>query len=211
MPPRKNTKETLIVAMMRLVAQKGLEAATISAVAQEAGITQGAIYRHYRSKEALQWSAYKQTIKAMIREKEALVQAELPIREKLQQWIRLTYECFDRDPHAFTYVLLTSHPQLEALDDRGITTRQGKLLTQLLRQASQAKEIRDISPELAMSHVTGLMLNIPRLINENVLKEPAFFYSNDVADAVWQVLRTRHNKTKETDSEEVKHVIKTIR
>jgi len=194
MPRRGNTKETLILALMRLVAQYGSEAATISAIAKEAGITQGAIYRHYRSKEELAWCAYKQTIEAMIREKEGLVHLDLSIREKIHQWIKLTYEYFDRDTEAFTFVLLTQHPQIEAMDDCGITTRQGKLLMQLVAEASRVGEIRDLSAPLVLTHVTGLMLNVPRMINEGVLEGSAMTYLDEVSNAVWQVLRVRDLK-----------------
>jgi hypothetical protein len=43
-------------------------------------------------------------------------------------------------------------------------------------------------PELALSHFTGLMLNVPRLINEGTLEGPASRYVDDVADAVWRAL-----------------------
>lgn len=188
MPRRGDTKETLILALMRLVAQYGMEAATISAIAQEAGITQGAIYRHYRSKEALLWAAYKQTVQTMAEEKEQLMRTDLSLREKLHRWIELTYLYFDRDPDAFSYVLLTTHPQLKEWDDSGITKRQGQLFMQLFGEARETKQFRDISPQLALTHFTGLMLNVPRLINEGLLEKPAVSYVQEVTESVWQVL-----------------------
>lgn len=188
MPPRRDTKEILILSLMRIVARYGLGEATISAIARESGVTQGAIYRHYRSKEELLWCAYKQTIEVMAQEKQSLVLLGLPLRETIGRWVKLTYEYFDRDPDAFTFVLLTTHPQLNEWDDSGITSQQGKLFMQLVDGARQAQQIRDISPELALTHFTGLMLNVPRLINEGVLIKPAMSYWDDVSNAVCQVL-----------------------
>ena len=59
----------------------------------------------------------------------------------------------------------------------------------LVRQALTRGEIRDISPELALCHFSGLMLNVPRLIREGQLTGPAVRYVDDVSSAAWRVLQ----------------------
>ncbi len=112
--------------------------------------------------------------------------SSLPVREKLREWIRLPYAYFDAQPQAFTYVLLTDGvvPQME----RRTMTKQGRLLMELIRQAQTNGEVRRISPEVAVSHFTGLLLNVPRLINEGTLEGPASQYVDEVAEAGWRVL-----------------------
>jgi len=191
----RNTKEALLDATVRLVAAKGLEAATINAIARQAGVTEGAIYRHYRSKDELRWRAYKRTVEEMTHEKQRLLSVGLPIKETIREWIRLTYAYFDRYPDAFTYVLLTPHPQFQSESELEIITRQGRLFTKLMKDARAEDTIRDLSPELAMCHFTGLMLNIPRFINEGVLQEPASHYVGATTLAIWQVLKPLHPAT----------------
>ncbi len=43
------TRDVLIDATIRLVTRDGLQAATVRAIAHQSGITEGAVYRHYRS------------------------------------------------------------------------------------------------------------------------------------------------------------------
>ena len=69
-----------------------------------------------------------------------------------------------------------------------VTRIQGKLLRTMLGSAMQRGEIRSLEPELAASHFTGVMLNVPRLINEGQLRGRAFDYVEEVANAVWRVL-----------------------
>lgn len=45
-----NTKERILMTALRLFAQCGYEAASVSAIAQELQMTKGALYRHYKSK-----------------------------------------------------------------------------------------------------------------------------------------------------------------
>ena len=44
------TKERILLAALRLFAEKGYEAVSVSDIAGELGITKGALYRHYKSK-----------------------------------------------------------------------------------------------------------------------------------------------------------------
>lgn len=183
---RPNTRELLIQAMIRLVCEGGVEAATTRAIAAAAGITEGAIYRHYRSKEELRWAAYRQVVADMLQAKQHLAAMDAPLRQKLHEWIRLTFAYYDQHAQAFTYVLLTPPPSVAPADP--ITTQQGDLLSQLMAQARDAGEIRQITAQVARSHFTGLMLNIPRLINEGLLEGPALRYTDEVAYATWQTL-----------------------
>ena len=45
-----NTKETILFAALRLFANDGYEAVSVSAIAGELGITKGALYKHYKNK-----------------------------------------------------------------------------------------------------------------------------------------------------------------
>ena len=57
--PNVTSKETLIEAAKRRIAEHGLDKLTLKAVAEEAKVTQGTVYYHFRTKEqlVLKWSA----------------------------------------------------------------------------------------------------------------------------------------------------------
>lgn len=184
---RRNRKHDLLDAAVKLMAAGGPEAATVRAIARSAGVTEAGIYRHYASKDELYWQAYKRIVEAMIREKEELIADACPIQEKLRRWIELSYAYYDAQPHAFTYVLLAPPALPDA--EREITTRQGRLFTQMIEQARASRQVRLVSPEMALNHFTGIMLNVPRLINQRTLEGPASRYVDEVAGAVWRVLR----------------------
>ncbi len=186
---RGNTKSRLIDATVKLGAAGGMGAATIQAIAREVGITEGAIYRHYASKEELRWAAYEQVVEQMIEEKQHLMSTDLSVREKIHEWVRLTYAYFDRDSAAFTFVLLTAHPKPESQAHLQVTTAQGRLFMEMIEQAQAADEVRQMSTAVALSHFTGLMLNVPRLINDGQLEMPAMKYASEVYEAVWRVFR----------------------
>jgi AcrR family transcriptional regulator len=184
---RTNTKAELVAAAVRLGATGGPTAITIRAIAHEAGITDAAVYRHYRSKEDLLCHAYALIIDGMISEKQHLVTSDAPLREKLREWVRLSYACFDREPEAFMFALATPHaaPQSEHV----ATTGHGGLFLELFERARSAGAARPMLPELAMSLFSGLVVSVPRMINEGTLEGPAGAYVDEVAAAAWRIFR----------------------
>jgi AcrR family transcriptional regulator len=180
---RKNRKSDLLDAAVRLVASGGAECATTRAIAREAGVSDAALYRHYRNKDDLCGQACARIADEMIRGKRELAVSEAPISEKLHTWVRLTYEFFDKNPDEFAFYL--SPPNARVVE-RG--SSQAELFAEMIRRAIAAGEVRPIHPQVAVSHFTGLMLNVPRLIRNGVLDGPASAYVDEVADAARRVL-----------------------
>lgn len=178
-------KSELMAAAVKLVATGGQAAATIRAIASEAGVTEGAIYRHFRSKEELYWAAYKQIIEKMICEKQKLVAKKIPVKEKIRQWVQLTYEYYDRKPEAFSYALLATGCVPEA--ELEITHTQGKLFKSVYEAGVATGEVRPMNLDLALSHFAGVMLCVPQMVNEDALQGPASQYVEEVANAIWRV------------------------
>ena len=184
-----NTKRALMDAAVHLTARGGPESVTIQSIARHVGITEGAIYRHFRSKDELRWEAYRRIVSEMIHEKERLTSQSIPVRAKLRQWIELTYDYFDHTHEAFAYVFLTPHPEPLSDEDRTLTRQQGQLFMSMVEEATLCGELRLLPAETILCLFTGLMLNVPRSIDAGTLPGPAGLYVNEIADAVWRVLR----------------------
>ena len=56
---RKNRRAEIVEATIRLVARQGVTGASIRQIASEAGVTEGALYRHFESKDELVCEALK--------------------------------------------------------------------------------------------------------------------------------------------------------
>lgn len=184
---RRSRKEELLAATVRLVANGGAGAATIRAIAREAGVTDAAVYRHYESKEDLCCRAYNRIVEEMVREKGHLVTSDAPLPEKLREWVRLSYAYYDRNPAAVMFVL--AMPLVAYRSGHSTVVGQGELFLEMIERARDAGEIGAISPEVALSHFVGMVLNVPRLISEGTLPGPASDYVDEVATAAWRVLR----------------------
>jgi AcrR family transcriptional regulator len=183
--PKRNTKEELVNATIKLAGEGGLESASVRSITREAGVTEGTLYRHYRSKESLWVEVYTRIVEAMAEDKAALLDADLPARERLGEWVRLTYTYYDGNRDAFNYVLLAPKSLAASLGE--VYTRQGRLFMELFTRMRSRGEVRALDPTIGLAMFSGLLLAIPRLINEGQLEGPASRYTTETTDAVWRL------------------------
>ena len=184
---RKNKKGEIVAATVRLVAQKGVNGTSIRQIAKLAGVTEGAIYRHFTSKEDLCQQAYCHFVAEMLAAKEQITESKESIRTKFHEWVKVSYEYFDRFPDAFTYVVLIPHDLPEGLHH--LATRQSKLLAEIVAELPSVPNDAMRFAEVAVCHFTGVMLNVPRLINEGVLHGSAMDYTDEVVEAIWRMFK----------------------
>ncbi|MBO6740436.1 MAG: TetR/AcrR family transcriptional regulator [Phycisphaerales bacterium] len=184
----RSTKDDLREAAIRLGVREGIEGASIRTIAREVGITEGAVYKHYANKDELIREAYTSVVEGMARDKSVLVKTDLPFELAVRAWVKLTYEYFDANPEAFSYVLLMPHRMAERLGE--IYTKQGRMFRAFLVRSMEEKQIREMDPELGVALFTGLVLNIPRLINDGSIQGPAVNYAGEISDAVMRVFAT---------------------
>ena len=186
----RTTRENLVDAAVRLAAQNGVDATSVRTIAREAGVTEAMLYRHFKSKDELWRDVYTRIVEEMVRDKAALLGDSAPIRQRIHEWVRLTYEYYDGNRDAFTYVLLMPSSFAEKLGD--IYYKHGRLFKQLLEEGRQRGELRhDIDMTLALSLFSGVLLNVPRSINDGLLDGPAAHYIDAVAESAWQLLKAR--------------------
>lgn len=182
---RPSRKQAIIDATVELVAQGGAEAATVRAIAERAGMTEGAVYRHFTSKTDLLRHAYARIIRGMIAEKEQVVASDETFQEKVAAWIRVTFAHYDAHRDAFTFVLLTAHTP-DTMDPE-LTSRQGWLFRQLYAEAREQGAVRPMDPAVALCQFTGVMLNVPRFINAGELPGPAMDYLEATTATVFRL------------------------
>jgi len=115
---RPSAKHRLESAALALFAQKGVAATSIRDIAAAAGVSEGALYRHFPSKDALVAGLFAQRYAALARALEELAGTG-PFAARLRAVIAGLCALHDREPDAFNFMLVVQHEQLPRYDNAG--------------------------------------------------------------------------------------------
>ena len=111
--PRGDTKERIKAAALRLFVDKGVAETSIRDIALAVGFSDGALYRHYASKDELVWWMFKASFETY-----AQITAEVAARKatsqgKIRAMVQNFCDLFDQDSRLFRFLLLVQHGQLD--------------------------------------------------------------------------------------------------
>src|SRR6185503_2578883 len=102
-------------AAIELFAARGVDGVSIGDIAIAAGVSQGALYRHYPSKEDLAWSLFSTAYLRMGGELDAIRALHPGLAAALAAMVAHFCALYDRDPALFRFMLLAQHGLLPRL------------------------------------------------------------------------------------------------
>lgn len=153
-----DTREKIDRTALRLFVEQGIAETSIRDIATAAGVSLGAMYNHYVSKEALTLSLFSTNMAAAGRELRHIAREHHALQDKLPAMIRYVFEEFDRDWLKVTFVFMARHQHL-----RQFRTALGNpyiLFRTVIADAIRRGEIPRQDPELAAALVAGAFTTV---------------------------------------------------
>jgi len=151
-----DTRQRIETAAIRLFVEHGVSDTSVRDIARAVDISEGALYRHFASKEDLVWTLFERHYVEFARRLQALAEIEGTARQKLATMIREFCRAHDDNPVLFRFLLFVQHDQLTKLGPETLTPVQ--IIRNVLRAAIASGEIPDQPPELATAIVFGVVL-----------------------------------------------------
>jgi len=111
------TKEKIKQAALALFVAKGVDAGGMRDIAKASGITEGAIYRHFKGKDELVWRLFADNFVHFAGELDALQSAEASTAAKIEAMVQGFCRFYDDDETLFRFLLLVQHGQLSKITD----------------------------------------------------------------------------------------------
>ncbi|ACB85652.1 TetR/AcrR family transcriptional regulator [Natranaerobius thermophilus] len=100
-----NTKDRIIHAARESFAKKGFQGATIAEIANKAGLSEGAIYRHFKSKEELLMQCVTPVLEEIIENMEENFPQVETLREFVKQNLELRLQMFQKNYNTFRILI----------------------------------------------------------------------------------------------------------
>jgi AcrR family transcriptional regulator len=151
-----DTRDRIERAAIELFVEKGVDATSVRDVARAVDISEGALYRHFDSKDALVWEAFERNYVAFASRLEALAAAETTARRKLAAMIRGFCSAHDEDPALFRFLLFVQHGQLNKLAPG--TPNPVDAIRDVIVQGIASTDIPRQDPDLATAMIFGVVL-----------------------------------------------------
>jgi AcrR family transcriptional regulator len=187
MRDKSRTKGRIEQTALRLFVEKGFTETTIRDIAMAAKLSEGALYRHYGSKEELGWALFSRGFTEFAQELDRVQRQHRTLKAKLGAMIRHFCTFFDRDSILFSYLLLTRHALL-----RKVTQDMPHPML-VLRAAviggMARREIPKGDPDVATSMVMGMVLQVALNKIYGRVKANLSDLADQLVRASWRVLR----------------------
>src|SRR4030095_8854055 len=151
-----DTRQRIEDAATRLFVQRGITETSVRDITREVGISEGALYRHFESKEDLVWQTFEQNYTAFAGELESLAAREQTARRKVGAMSPGFCRAHDDNPTVFNFLVFVQHGQLAKLAEDAPTPV--TVMRSVLVRAIEQSEIPPQDPDLATALVLGAVL-----------------------------------------------------
>ncbi|MBS7541020.1 helix-turn-helix transcriptional regulator [Ancylobacter lacus] len=103
---------------LRLFAERGVDGTSVRDIAQAAGVAEGALYRHFASKEALARELFLSRYAVLARQIEDIAGRVPDFEGRIRAVVEHACRLFDEAPALFTFLLIAQHDHLAHVPDR---------------------------------------------------------------------------------------------
>lgn len=181
-PARK--KGAIERAALELFVEKGVDGTSIRDIALRAGVTEGALYRHHRSKSDLVRALFREHHEGLA---EVIRRTQTPpgrFDELMAGLVRAFFELHDTDRHIFHFLMVTRHQVLD--EARRGERNPAEWLAAMIREAQERGEIPPQDAELTTQLLLGMILQAAAAHHAGQLRGAL----TDHADAVVEACAT---------------------
>lgn len=160
---------------MRVISRKGMAAATMQEIADEAGVAKGTIYLYFRDRDELVEKTFESAITTLMRQIDAAIEQEIPLEEKIRAIMAAHLSFFGQNREFFRLYLSLRMPEGSAVRQRRHKQHcqpqyraRAQKFADALEAAMQRGEIRRVNPyKLAIFIIEGSTAIILERLNED--------------------------------------------
>lgn len=181
------TRARIEAEALRLFAAKGVAGTSVRDIAQAVGVAEGALYRHFASKEALSRELFLSRYAELAGEIGAIAAREAGLEARIRRLVAHACALFDSQPELFAYLLVTQHDHLAAVPDRP-AENVVEAIGQLLREGVERGEARIADVALASALALGCVVQPAVFVMYGRLEGPLARHEGAIAAAVLHVL-----------------------
>ncbi|GAA4833463.1 helix-turn-helix domain-containing protein [Kitasatospora terrestris] len=177
--PRPSQKPALHAAALACFAERGYDATRTKHIAERAGMSEAALYRHYPSKEAIARALYAETVEAYVRTLREVADGPGGPLERLAGAVRAMLAAYRAQPHAFLFALHRTGSLMPGLPPGSEYPLH--VIEELIAEGQHAGEVREGARNLLAAVFAGCVLQ-PVLVSDLAAPGALDLLGTDVHD-----------------------------
>jgi AcrR family transcriptional regulator len=181
-----DTRDRIERAAVTLFVAKGVSDTSVRDIARAVDISEGALYRHFESKEHLVQTIFVREYTKFAHELQSVVEREGGARAKVSTMIREFCRAHDDNPELFRFLLFVQHDQLHRLGSDVLTPVQ--VVRHVLAAAIEAGEIPRQPADLATALLFGVVLEPVQFAAYGVLPAAMTAMCDRLVAAAWAAI-----------------------
>jgi AcrR family transcriptional regulator len=188
MPRPARKKGDIERSALELFVEKGIDGTSIRDIAQRAGVTEGALYRHHPSKDSLVGALFRAAFASFSERLHAAQATAGSSSDRIRAMVRAFYQQYDEDPYQFEYVVRTRH---SLLDEARMREKENPaaIIERVIAEGMKAGEFPRQDTALATSLLMGLVMEAPVARKFGRLKGKLVTYTDVAANACVMLLK----------------------
>lgn len=184
-----NAKPRIDAAAIELFTRVGVDAATTKELAAMAGISEGAIYRHYKSKDQLAVSLFMGAHRRLSALVEEAGKSSTDIMEQAAAIVRAYCQAADENWPLFSFHMLTMHRFLPYYQEDGLDPV--TMVENVLKRAMLNAQIPPADPRVLASMCIGVITQTAQNRIYNRFDTPLSSHAGLMTKAVQAILLAR--------------------
>ncbi|MEZ5947432.1 MAG: TetR/AcrR family transcriptional regulator [Hyphomonas sp.] len=187
-PRARNARPKIERAALKLFIHEGVDAATTREIAEKAGVSEGALYRHYKGKDELALSLFMETHNRLGKMMQEALSGEGTLAQKVHAAVAAYCELADEDFLLFSFHLVSLNrylPYDKKREDDPVTITE-RIISGLMKEGV----IPDGDPALKAAMALGVVMQAGQNKIYNRLPGPLSQHADALARAVVAVLKS---------------------
>ena len=183
------TQKLIFKKSMELFVIKGYHNTSLRDIAAECGISTGAIYHHFNSKEEIAVKLFDDMVLFLSKLFEETLNSKKETKHKIKELVFNLIKIAEEDKIILEYALNIKHNEIIKVGKPICSSGPFEILRKYLKKEMQKGNIKKMDSYVATVCLTGIPVRIIQIKWDDVIKKDLDVYKEEIFEAVWKTLK----------------------